>query len=441
MARQASQYQASGAVSDRFIGIVNQLAERIDVASGYRLGRYLDRYAETAPSKAFATNSFGIEYALKSSTHIPLSVTIKEVAVFTIEEARERLQAFLDGSFVPESLHDLIEYLGDKFLRIETHSHKDGGAVNYLVDTRSGASVPAHQVDPRLSHATMLQTRLRDVMRQQFGAVSPGQAFQSWQGMMFATDDDTNGIGYTVSGKDAWYGRIHAIATTDPEKNREMLRKAEAAGIQLVIPHKPGDPVDSMVAGMPILRRIQSAKAADLNPSLAHEHLSYAFGKSMFTAYEEMSERLESRNAKEAAAAVSVSVADFQSRFLRTEPEEPVIASSGLEDDFDGFGAFDAQETRDIVIRRENASELRLFVFDRDDDERIDIEPSSLLAGEYVRETEYGIQEGYTVVNEQGRMVHLDLSRERINLAVLTRDAARDMQDDPDVTQPGRRLH
>jgi hypothetical protein len=435
MAIQAAQAQAYGTVSDRFIGIVNQLAEQIDIASGYRLGRYLDRYAETAPSRVFNSNAFGIEHALKSSTHIPLAVTLKEVAVFTIEEARERLQAFLDGSFVPESLQDLIDYLGDKFLRIETHSHKDGGTVNYLVDTRSGASVPAHQVDPRLSHKMMLQTRLREVMRQQFGAVSPARAFQSWQGMMFATDDDTNGIGYTVSGKEAWYGRIHAIASTDPEKNREILARAEAAGIQLVVPHRPGDPASAMVPGMPILRRVQSMKAADLNPTLAHENLSMSFGKSMFTAYEEMFQRQETRNAAEAeVSAVQVSLADFQSRFLRPSQPETEEVVQDMEDD--GFGGPEIETKRDIVIRRANSDELRLFVFDRGDGGRIDIAPSQLLPGEYPRETEYGLHEGFTIVNEQGRMVHLDLSGQRVNLAVAARERPEELEASGPSTKP-----
>jgi hypothetical protein len=436
MARQATLPLASGNVSDRFRGLVNQLAEQMDIASGYRLGRYLDRYAEAAPAQAFAGNDFGIEYALLSSTHIPLSVTLREVAVFTIEEARERLQAFLDGSFVPESIHDLIEYLGDKFLRIETHSHKEG-SVNYLVDTRSGGAVPAHQVDPRLSHHALLQTRLREVMRQQFGTASPTRLFQSWQGMMFATDDDTNGIGYTVSGKDAWYGRIHAIAGTDPEKNREMLREAEAAGIQLVVPSRPGDPPEAMIAGMPILRRVQSMKAADLNPALAHETLSLAFGKSMFSAYEEMFEKLESRNApEEDAPTVSVSLSDFQSRFLRRPEDDDAEVSY----DDDGLDGFDAPSARDLVIRRASSEELRLFVFDRDYDEEIDISPSQLIPGEYVRETEHGVHEGYTLVNDQGRMVHFDADRQRVNLAVTSREASR-RHADAHETAPSRRLH
>lgn len=438
MARQPGQYATSGTVSDRFIGIVNQLAEQLDIASGYRLGRYLDRYAEAAPAKSLSNSAFGIEHALKSSTHIPFAVTVREVAIFTIEEAKERLQSFLDGSFVPATLQDLIEYLGDRFLRIETHSHKDGGTVNYLVDTRSGASVPAHQVDPRLSHGMMLQTRLREVMRQQFGSISPTQAFQSWQGMMFASDDDTNGIGYTVSGREAWYGRIHAVASNDPEKNLEILRKAEAAGIQLIIPNRPGDSPETMVGGMPILRRIQSMRAADLNPSLAHENLSMSFGKSMFTAYEEMFDRMESTKATEAKlSSVSVSVADFQSRFLR-KPDEEAVVETAPENDFDGF---DGPEARDIVIRRENTVDLRLFVFDRDDGERIGILPSQLIPGEYIRETEFGIHEGFTVVNEKGQMVHLDLARERVNLVVEARNAARDRMEELDKSQPGRRLH
>lgn len=435
MARQSVQYQTTGVVSERFIGVVNQLAERIDVASGYRLGKYLDRYADVPAAKAFSGNAFGIEYALKSSTHIPFSATVREVAVFTIEEARERLQAFLDGSFVPATLQDLIDYLGDKFLRIETRAHKDGGTVNYLVDMRSGASVPAHQVDPRLSHAMLLQTRLREVMRQQFGTTPPAQAFRSWQGMMFATDDDANGIGYTVSGREAWYGRIHAVASIDPQKNIEILRAAEEAGIQLIMPHRVGEDPSAMVPGMPILRRTQSMKAAALNPALAHETLSVAFGKNMFAAYEDMRNELENRKAaaKEAPDAVAVSIADFQSRFMRRPDEE----LERLEANSDDVGAFGEEETRDIVIRRANSEELRLFVFDRDDGEPISILPSQLSAGQYVRETEAGIHEGYTIVNDAGRMVHLDLNRERINLMIVSRDENRDMDDD----RPRSRMH
>jgi hypothetical protein len=436
MALQTFPLVATGSLTDRFRGLVNQFAERVDEASGRRLGRYLDRYAEVPQSKAFTTSSFGVHYALMSSTHIPLAETLREVAVFTIEEARERLQAFLDGSFVPESIQDLIEYLGEKFLRLETHSLKDG-AVNYLVDTRSGASIAAHQVDPRLSHHALLQTRLREVMRQQFGAISPARAFSSWQGMMFATDDDTNGIGYTVSGKDAYYGRIYAVASTDPEKNRELLLKAAAAGVQLIVPTKPGDPPEAMVPGMPILRRVHSMKAASLNPDLSHESLSLAFGKSMFTAYEEMFERQVARASDADMRSVSVSLSDFHSLFLR-RPED----DTEMEAVDDGLDAFDSPTAqRDLVIRRESSQELRLFVYDRDDEERIDISPSQLIAGEYVRETEYGVHEGFTLVNDQGRMIHFDLNRQRINLAVHARNTANESFDHVDEPVRARKLH
>jgi hypothetical protein len=187
-----------------------------------------------------------------------------------------------------------------------------------------------------------------------------------------------------------------------------------------------------MIAGMPILRRTQSVKAVDLNPALAHETLSLAFGKSMFTAYEEMFERLETRNAAEAEAqAVSVSMADFQSRFLRKpEDDQPntVPADNGFDD---GFGA---SSERDLVIRRAVGNQLRLFVFDRDHDEEVSISPSQLIPGEYARETENGTHEGYTIVNEQGRMVHFDIDRQRTHLAVVAREETPDQA-------PSRRLH
>ena len=425
-------YQNRAGVADRFAGVVNQLAERADAISGNRLGRYLDRYAETAPSKTFSGNAFGVEFALRSTTHVPLTETIREVATFTIDEARDRLQAFLDGSFVPESIHDLIEYLGEKFLRIETHSHRDGQTVNYLVDTRSGAAVPAHQVDPRLSHAAMLQTRLRESMRRQFGSTSPASAFTSWQGMMFASDDDPSGVSYTVSGKEAWYGRIYGIASTDPEANRLMLEKARAAGVELIVPHRVGDSASEMIAGMPVLRRVASVRAENLNPAFSHDNLSLAFGKSMFTAYEEM---FSSSRTKAAAlgGSVAISTEDFLSKFIRSADDDiPSFAG----DDDEGF-ASEESGVRDLVVRRAASDDLRLYVFDRDLEEEIAISPQNLLPGEYERETERGEHEGYTIVNEEGRMLHLDLDRQRTSLAVRTSEEARAGSDQA----AGRRPH
>jgi hypothetical protein len=129
-------------------------------------------------------------------------------------------------------------------------------------------------------------------------------------------------------------------------------------------------------------------------------------------------------------------MSDFQSRFMR-RPEDDEVEIISVDDGYDGF---DAPAARDLVIRRANSEDLRLFIFDRDHDEEIDISPSQLIPGEYVRETEYGLREGYTLVNDQGRMVHFDTDRQRINLASLNRDATRGFEDDGAST-PAKRLH
>lgn len=407
---------SSTTLSSRFVGAINQIVEQADILSGYRIGKYLDRYSEPSPAASFAGSAFGVEHALKSAPSIHLSYAIRDVAVFTIEEARERLQAFIDGGFVPEGIADLIEFLNDKFLRIETHIGKDGGKVNYLIDLKSGGAVPAHQVDPRLSHKALLTTRLRDSMRNQFGVSGPAQSSTSWQGMMFAMDDDENSMSYTVSGKDAYYGRVHAVASTDPQKNEEILRKAREAGIELVIPARLGAAENEMVAGMPILRRSQSLKAAEINPALSHEALSLAFGKSMFTAYEEMFDRSVEAEAPVAGAS-TLSVSDFYSRFRMDAPEPEVE----FEEDA-GFGFDESEQVRDFAIRRASSDELRLYVWDRTEDEEVAADPQSLPSGEYERETSYGVLEGYTFVNENGKMIHLDMDRERVNLSVNHRD-------------------
>jgi hypothetical protein len=433
MAQTAPLY-SSTSLSSRLAGAIDQLVEQADILSGYRIGKYLDRYSEPSPAVSFAGSAFGVEHALKGTASIHLTYAIRDVAVFTIEEARERLQAFIDGGFVPEGIADLIEYLNDRFLRIETHIGKDGGKVNYLVDLKSGGAVPAHQVDPRLSHKALLTTRLRESMRNQFGVSGPAQSSTSWQGMMFAMDDDENGMSYTVSGKDAYYGRVHAIASTDPVKNEEILRKAREAGIELVVPTRPGSRPDEMVAGMPILRKSQSLKAAEVNPEFSHETLSLAFGKSMFTAYEEMFERSADVEAPVRGTS-AISVTDFYSRFrIDPQAQEPIVE---VEQDAD-FGFGEPEEVRDFVIRRASSDELRLYVWDRTEDEQVAADPQSLPSGEYERETAYGILEGYTYVNESGKMIHLDLDRERVNLATNHRDEHLGVDYG---SSPSRRLH
>lgn len=433
MAQSAPLY-SSTSLSSRLAGALDQIVEQADILSGYRIGKYLDRYSEPSPAASFAGSAFGVEYALRGTASIHLTYAIRDVAVFTIEEARERLQALLDGGFVPDGLADLIEYLNDKFLKIETHIGKDGGKVNYLVDLKSGGAVPAHQVDPRLSHKAMLTTRLRDSMRSQFGVAGPAQSSVSWQGMMFAMDDHEDGMSYTVSGKEAYYGRVHAIASTDPEKNEEILRKAKAAGIELVVPARHGSQPGEMVAGMPILRRSQSLKAAEINPAFSHETLSLAFGKSMFTAYEEMFDRSADVE-KSVTSTSTISITDFYSRF-RIDPhhDEPVVEAAPDDD----FGFPEPEDTRDFVIRRSATDELHLYVWDRSDDEKVAVDPQGLPAGEYERETAYGTLEGYTYVNESGKMIHLDLDRERVNLAISHRDEQLGVDYG---SSPSRRLH
>jgi len=429
---------AARAVAQRG-SVTDQLFERIaafaDRVSGNRLGEY-------AASSGFVKQSaspfdgFGAVMAA-GSRPLPIGQAIKEAAIFTVEEARERLASLIDGRFVPEGLSDLIEYLGERFMRLETRI-VGGYSANFLVDSRSNQAIPAVQVDPRLSHAAILASGLRKSLRERIGREAPADAFHSWQGMMLVLDDAPGGVGYTVSGDTAWFGEIHAVASADRNENLAIVREARSRGIDLVLPRVQEGPVTNLVAGMPILVRSKSMKAAEVDARLAHSALVSEFAardperrrKGMAETFGFMGDRsryaagLDDAAPTVRAASTPSSTAgrtmqpapaparrdgnvifleSFHRKFVRPAREADEDMSLG----FGGLGG--EQGERDLVIRRDSAEGNRLSVFDRDLSEEVPIAPSALPAGRYVRENADGVKEGFTEVGAGGKLRHLDL--------------------------------
>lgn len=434
--------------------VANQLFERVaafaDRVTGHRLGEYAANSGFVKQSVSPFDN-FGAVLAA-GSRPLPIGQALKEAAIFTVEEARERLASFIEGRFVPEGLSELIEYLGERFMRLETRI-VGGYAANFLVDTKSNQAIPAVQVDPRLSHAAILATGLRRALRERIGHESPADAFNSWQGMGLVLDDAPGGIGYTVSGNTAWFGKIHAIASADRERNLAIVKEARSRGVELVLPRMQEGPVADLVAGMPILARTQSMKAAEIDPRLAHSALVAEFAardpegrrRGMAETYGRMGDRSRSAarfgnegtvpspaasgtvrpaagqapvpQARRAAAAPSrpdrqdsnvIFIESFHRKFVRPSHEAEEDLSLG----FGGLGG--EQGERDLVIRRAGGEGGKLCVFDRDLSEEVPIAPSALPVGRYDREDANGKKEGYTDVAKGGGLKHFDLDGQQL---------------------------
>lgn len=431
--------------ADRFMERVALFADRV---SGYRLGGYAATQGYVRQS-ASPFDGFGAVVAAGSKP-LPIGHALMEAAQFTVEEARERLAAFIEGRFVPDSLHGLIEYLGERFMRLETRIGAGGRIANFLVDVRSSQAVPAAQVDPRLSHAAILGDRLRASLRRQIGKDAPADAFDSWQGMMLVLDDRHGGYGYTASGATGWYGKIHAIASADREENIRIVREARAKGIDLVLPRVQDGPVSNLVAGMPILVRTQAMRAAEVHPGLDHDRLASEFARrvpgrrraSMAEAFSHLGKKARSQPSHVEAPAIvrapspsttpvaAIPAARGAANRARSEARSSNVVflesfhrknvrphREDMEEDtslgFGGLGGLEGEH--DLVIRRDETDD-KLYVFDRDLSEEVPISPNSLPAGRYERESSAGAKEGYTEVGQGGGLRHLALDGSQVQL-------------------------
>lgn len=447
--------QMASAAAARRSSATGQFIERFalmaDRISGYRLADYASSSGFVKQS-ASPFDGFGAVVAAGSKP-LPIGHSLKEAAMFTVEEARERLSAFIDGRYVPDSIADLIEYLGERFMRLETRIAAGGRIANYLVDTRSHQAVPAALVDPKLSHSALLGDQLRSTLRKQIGKDAPAAAFDSWQGMMLVLDDVPGGTGYTVSGGVAWYGKIHAVATADREKNLAIVREARSRGIELVLPKRQDGPMSNLVTGMPILVRSKSMKASAVHPGLDHDTLVSEFSRrspdrkrlgmiETFGRLDERSRAMPSDSGREPSVAPSagrrtdgrsgnvIFLESFHKSYVR--PANAEMA----EDNSLGFGGLGgALGERDLVLRRSAAEDGQFYVFDRDLSEEVPIAPNSLPAGRYARETSDGIKEGFTDVGRGGGLRHLDLDGQAMTFRRKTVQQ-QDHKDSPESSLP-----
>ncbi len=428
---------ARSSFSGRINRLVETVAERIDTSTNGRLSAYLERSTALSSNPGiFNTNpNFGVIRAVETTVTRDWSKSVTDFALFTIEEARERLSALIDGDYLIDSFHDLIDYLKERSLALESRL-LHGKMINYLVDQKTKQSVPAAQVHPSLSYKNVKTMEMKAALRNLIGNNDPATAFGSWQGMSMIMSSSGHGMAYTVSGNEAHFGRQYAVATADVEENLAIIREARAQGVDLILPHQDGAKPGQLIQGMPILRKSKSMPAAEVHAGLDHRALSMAFGQGMAELYEEMA-RKHGDMANAARTSVRdttrvVSMEEFRNRYTAPKVTAPV-EEEGL-----GFGGLAApmNQKRNIGLKRGNDRLNSLAVWDFDVDDEIMMVPQCLPEGEYKRFAHDGQLEGYTQIGSKGQMRHLDHTRKEISeLPDERNDAEQNMS-----TQPSYRL-
>lgn len=352
-----------------------------------------------------------------------LKNNLADFTYFTIEEVRDRIKEFISGSFIPDTINELIKYLSDRFLKIETRINSNGNVVNYVVDTKTRKSIPAAQIHPTLSHSAILSRDLRQKIKPLLGNTSPSDAFSSWQGMSFVFENSENNVGYTVSHNNQGYiGKVYAYATSDIEMNKKIIKQAQIKGISLIIPeyYEGSAKLGKLVSGLPILIKTQSLKAEIINKSLSHSLLTESWGIGLKQSYVNMFNDAKKsgivdkvddnivdfvsvKNKKQKAKDLE----EFKRKFLKKEETNDFVYGD-TEEDIGFAGLSGNEKTRNkersfAIIREKLPNGLyQSIVWDTDYNEEAPLNPNCLPFGQYKWQNEKGEQLGNAVVSLKG---------------------------------------
>lgn len=333
----------------------------------------------------------------------------KSALLFSIEEAKNRLVELVENRFKADNLTDLVEYLGSKFLKLETWKLSPG-PINMLIDTKSNQAVVAHAVHPSLSTTEVLKTQLRGELAREIGNTAPAAAFGSWEGLSMALANSRSNLGYMVSKGQAYMGKTYAPAN-DARSLHEIVAAAKKDGISLILPTTDGTINGQRIPGLPVLNKQRSVKAETLHSGLDHDTLKKAFGGAgLLETIDSKVAAKRSRDAQFAAGAEVAQVFDV-SQFVQKTPEP--FANSTEDRNVSSFGGFDDDVVADIHEEKRDLS-IRLFagvgyvVYDRNFNEETQIKFEDMPAGRYDRENEHGFVEGYTDINDFGGLTHYD---------------------------------
>lgn len=384
--------------------------------------RLLSASALVRPSSPSPFEGFGV---LAAGPVLAKNRSVEETR-FSVTVARARIVEFADGSFRPGMLQDLINYLAERFLRLDAKTFADGRTVNYLTDMVTGESVLAANVDRRLSRggiarlfgrtldaeAEALRRRmemtpemvdaqaLRSANATRFRNDPRDIPFADWGDLRFSSSSVFDNREVTGQGNELWVGFEVAKASDSAEENLAMLRRLRDKGHKVIVPAKTVEDAKAgrLVAGMPILLRDGAVRTRLIKQGFTAEKFAAAFGGSIFAHYEELARRAPGA---ETAKDKVVRIADFKKFRRRPAAAEPVERRS-----------VEASQEGRFSVRHEMGEGGRetLTVVDARGGSETALGNTDLAAGRYVKEDAFGLASGYLVVRPDGGYAHEDMA-------------------------------
>jgi len=385
------------------------------------------------------------QFAPKAKFTPPTSIG-QDIA-FTIAEARERLREFIDGSYSPKRLPDLLGYLRERMLRLESRRGRDGTAANYLVDMRTNVALPAASVDLRLSRPAIarrfgnsieaeaeaarrrvvrspelvLAQRLRNANAGRFLAADrDAQPFQDWDDMCFSAPAMFEQRDIAAQGSELWVGFAFTVpgkkgeplpvrASDDPEENLRIMKMAEDAGVKLVLPArtKADALAGRLTPGMPVLVRDKDAfRIRLMDPEVNFQRLTDMFGVSLHDHFDRMQKHFAGRKNAAPKSATVVDIAKFREQFgkarrvqQRPQPAAPVRPAASV------AGAAQPE----YIIRHEWVDDREsMVIVDPRTGQTYPFDPAVLGAGRFPKEDGFGLPSGYLAVSIDGGYTHYD---------------------------------
>lgn len=397
-------------------------------------------------STTLATDSpfaFGVSKARMTTPKktVAPSIVVARSVGDALGELRERIKEFLDGSFSPKNLQDLLNYLGERMLRLENRKSPDGSNAHYLVDVDSNETVLASLVDSRLSRPGLARTFGQTMEAEAEGVrrrttrtpeqviamalrnqnagrlLSADQAmtpFEDWEDVMFSAPAMFDGREICMQGDVLWLGTAIGAASEDAEENRRMMRKAQLEGKSLVYPAASAADVAAgrLTPGMPILLKEGAVRLHAVDPRLSSANLTVAYGMSLRERFLQMQQRYSNRMKELRNGGVAddkvIDLAAFRRQFARSAAPAPTPAVARPRP-APASRSID-RSAPDSVVRHEIGADgaERIVIVDRGTGTETPYEAGKVLAGRYLKEDSFGLPAGYLVVDAEGGYSHFD---------------------------------
>ncbi len=358
------------------------------------------------------------------------------VKAFDVAEARGRIADFAGNSYKPRSLQEMVSYLAERFLRLESRRQVNGQFVNYLVDVRSRVALLAAAVDRRLSsqgiaqmfgrtldaEAEVRRRRLQDAPEMVDARVLRADLASAFHRDGLVPDSDWESFEVTMGamgrgrvvmaqGNEIVVGFEAARASEDPAENLRMMRRMQAEGRRCFFPALSADDARAgrLVPGMPVVLREGAVRTRMIDPDrLSMQALQRKFGQSFYDYYASRPRR-EALSERQAGPSNVLDIQKFKRR-----PNVPAVASVVS----DPVPAVAAQARRGGPVEPssrfhvrhelERGGSERLLVVDRETNEARDLGDTALPAGRYQKQDVFGMPAGFLVVDSEGGYAHRD---------------------------------